>query len=245
MFKGTVSFIARFKGNGLTFPAVEFDPSEPGVEKVEIERPNGEELLSTVHLRSVATPDEGRAIAAKVITTALDRITFRYLATIETARISGDSISPINPQPGGTLVCCGQAVVSCSATLTASVPAAALKTVLEQPSPPGERYYALLRTARQSGSPVEEYLHLYHLLLMLHDDRQSNVDEFIVDQDPSVPRTQHPKKKAGEMETIYSRLRNEFAHPERGVDIEKTKSEMGACLGKLLTLTRQAIESKS
>ncbi len=37
MFKGTVTFCATIKGNGLTFPLVEFNPHEPGIDKVEIE----------------------------------------------------------------------------------------------------------------------------------------------------------------------------------------------------------------
>jgi hypothetical protein len=54
MFKVTVKFRARIKGNGLTFPLLEFNPDKPGVDKVEIEGPTGDEILSTVHLASVA-----------------------------------------------------------------------------------------------------------------------------------------------------------------------------------------------
>jgi hypothetical protein len=37
IFKGTVNFRARIKGDGLMFPSFEFNPNEPGVDKVEIE----------------------------------------------------------------------------------------------------------------------------------------------------------------------------------------------------------------
>ena len=42
MFKGTVSFRGRIKGNGLKVPLRSFNPNEPGVDKVEVEGPNGE-----------------------------------------------------------------------------------------------------------------------------------------------------------------------------------------------------------
>lgn len=63
MFDGTVNFMAKIKGNGVTFPLFDFNPNQPGVDMVEIEGPNGDELRSTVHLRYVATQDDGRALA--------------------------------------------------------------------------------------------------------------------------------------------------------------------------------------
>jgi hypothetical protein len=53
MFRGTVTFRARIKGNGLTFPLLEFNPHEPGVDRVEVEGPHGDEIVSSVHLASV------------------------------------------------------------------------------------------------------------------------------------------------------------------------------------------------
>src|SRR5207248_10226612 len=105
-------------------------------------------------------------------------------------------------------------------------PPATLKPELEQASPPGERHFSLFRSALLSPSPVEAFMHLYNLLLMLYHDSQADVDAFIVGQDPAVPQTQHPMKKAGVMETVYTRLRNEFAHTRPGVNITTTKGDM-------------------
>ena len=44
------------------------------------------------------------------------------------------------------------------------------------------------------------------------------------------------------METIYTRLRNEFAHTRVGVDLATTKEVMVNRLGGLLALVRRAIE---
>jgi hypothetical protein len=46
----------------------------------------------------------------------------------------------------------------------------------------------------------------------------------------------------GVLETIYTRLRNEFAHPRKGVDLKQTKAEMARRIGKLGELTKHAIE---
>ncbi len=243
MFKGSVSFVARIKGNGLSFPKIMFEPREVGIDQVEIEAPDGNEIRSTVHVSSVASAEHGRALAAKVNRVALDRIAFNHGIAIEDARKADDHFSPINPQPG-VLYASGAsiAVFAGRASLTVGLGAATLKNELEQPTLPGEQYYGLLRSARQSGSPVEEYMHLYNLLLMLHNDLQNDVDRFIVGHDPAVPQTQHPKKRVGVMETVYTRLRNEFAHKRNGVDLATTKEEMVDRLGGLLTLVRRAIE---
>ena len=48
----------------------------PGVEKVEIEAPNGNEILTTVHINSVDSEETGIAIATKLHIAAMDRICF-------------------------------------------------------------------------------------------------------------------------------------------------------------------------
>ncbi len=230
-----------------TFPSVGFDPKEPGVDKVEIEGADGKELRGTVHLSSVASIYDGREIAYEVSKKALDRITFNHGTPIETSRLTGEHFLPILPQPG---VAHASGAAVALAVGNALVDATTLKRELEQPSPPGERYYGLFRAARQSASPVEEFMHLYNLLLMFFNDVQDDVDEFIVGQDSTVPqspkpaRPKRPKKPKRDKETVYTHLRNEFAHKRVGVDLQKTKVEMAAQLGGLRTLAKRAIELK-
>ena len=243
MIRGSVSFVARIKGNGLTFPKTVFGPQEAGIDRVEIEASNGSEIRSTVYVSCVAAAEEGRSLAAKVNKVALDRISFNHGIAIEDARETDDHFSPINPEPGVLYLSPGRfRVVGDSASFTVGIDPARIKQELEETTHPGEQHYGLFRSARQSGSPVEEFMHLYNMLLMLFDDSQSDVDRFIVDQDPTVPQAQHPKKKMGVMETVYTRLRNEFAHIRDGVDLASTKEEMMMRLGGLLALVRRAIE---
>ena len=248
MFNGTVDFAARIKGNGLTFPRLDFDPKEPSVTKVEIEGPNGDEILCTVTFDSVATEDDGRALATKVANSALDRIAFSHSASIENARSTGDQFSPINPRPGYHAVA-GSARVNYNVTAKATfvLKAADLKSELQQESPPGELKYGLFRSARLSVSPVEEFMHLYHILLMIFNDSQRGVDKFIVAKEPAVTQSDSPRRTKGALakETVYTRLRNEFAHKRQGTNISATKAEMANHLGGLVTLTRRAIELHS
>jgi hypothetical protein len=75
-----------------------------------------------------------------------------------------------------------------------------------------------------------------------YNDNQKDVDAFIISENPALPQSQHPLKKPGLTETVYTRLRNELAHKRAGVDLDNTKSEMGSRLGGLIALTKRAIE---
>jgi hypothetical protein len=247
MFKGTVNFLASIKGKGVTFPRVEFNPNEPGVNRVEIvaEEPNGDEIRSIVHLAAVASHADGRAIAMKVNTDALNRITFFHDITIENARIISDQFSPLTAQPDVVGVSSSAklyAGIANKVQFTIGIPAERLKADLEQTSPPGESNFGLFRSARQSMSPVEEFMHLYNILLMLCGDLQSKVDRFIASEEPAVKQTQDPRSGRNNMETVYTRLRNEFGHRRAGVNIDNTKAEMTNYLHGLNALAKRAIE---
>ncbi len=68
MYKGSVDFVAKIKGNGLTFPHFEFNPHELGVDKVEIEGLDGDVIRSTVHLTTVKSREAGISLATEVST---------------------------------------------------------------------------------------------------------------------------------------------------------------------------------
>jgi hypothetical protein len=247
MFKGTVKFHARIKGNGLTFPLLEFNPNKPSVDKVAIEGPNGNEILSTVHLASVASSADGIAVATKVHRATMDRISFCHNIAIENGQMTDSDFSPVNPPPGFHMAANPGyfSLTGHEARFVVGLSAAHLKTELEQVSP-GEHNFSLFRSALQSTSPVEEFMHLYNILLMLLGDDQAKVDKFVLDEDPSVPLTPDPRPNhQWKMETVYTRLRNELGHNRPGVNLDVTKAEMAKHLGGLIALTKRAIELHS
>lgn len=243
MLKGTVTFEAQFKGQRVKFPKLEYNPNVAGVDKVEIES-DGERLLSTIHLASVPTQDEGEKLAFKVNATALNRIAFHYDVAILSGHATGHQFLPLNPKPGekGT-VGISRRIMWGYEPACADVPPGQLKTQLEQAVPPGEHRFGLFRSALRSTSPAEAFMHLYNLLLMIFNDKQGALDKFIVAEEPKVAQTPSPHV-AGVNETVYTRLRNELGHTRAGVDIEQSKQEMAEHLPGLIKLVKCAIETK-
>ena len=243
MFKGAVTFQARIKGNGRRFPSFEFSPNVSGVDTVEIEAPDGEEIRTTVYLVGVVSSDAGREIATKVNMATLNRICFNYDIVFEGVRCKGSSFSPLDPQPGViSIEALEMAFALEEVKVVSDIPPSLLKAELEKASPPGEQNYGLFRSALQSTSPVEEFMHLYHIFLMIRGDDQKLVETFIISEDPAVPQTKDPREWKDQMETVYTRLRNEFAHRRAGVNLETTKSEMAERIGGLRALVKRAIE---
>jgi hypothetical protein len=244
MYIGTVTFRAVITNNGLKFPSCEFNPHQASVEKVVIESQSGFEILSTVHLSGVVTERVGRALANKVLTGILDRLAFRYSLAIEDSQIVSSWFAPVQAPPGaeahphsGELATIGE-----QADLVVSIPPADLKTELERTTLAGEPLFGSYRLALQSRSPVEKFMHLYSLLLRFFEDEQLQVDSFIRREEPTVQETPDPRPGRSNMETVYTRLRNEFAHRRSGVNIENTKAEMVQQVGGLIGLTKRAIE---
>ena len=243
MYIGTVTFRAIITSNGLQFPSCEFDPNQDSVEKVVIENQSGFEILSTVHLSGVATERVGRALASKILAAVLDRIAFRYSVAIEDSQIVSSWFAPVNPLPGDQ----GQphsgevAIIAQQADPVVGVPAADLKAELEQTTMSGEAFFSAYRLALKSRSPAENFMHLYSLLLRFFEDEQAKVDDFICSQDLAVPQSPDPRPGHSNKETVYTRLRNEFAQRRSDVNVQDTKVEIEQHVGGLIGLVKQAI----
>ena len=243
MYIGTVTFRAVITSNGLKFPSCEFNPNQTSIEKVVIESQSGYEILSTVHLAGVATERVGRAIANKVLTAVLDRIAFQYSLAIEDSQIVSSWFDYVSPLPGAQVQPhSGElAIIEKQAGLVYGIPAADLKTELERTPLSGEPSFSLYRLALQSRSPAERFMHLYSLLLRFFEDEQVTVDDFIRSQDPAVLQSPDPRPGHSHRETVYTRLRNEFAQRRPAVNMRDTKAEMEKQMGGLIALVKQAI----
>ena len=102
----------------------------------------------------------------------------------------------------------------------------------------------MYRSALRSTSPVEKFMHLYNILLMLYGDKQAALDAFIVNEEPGVAQTPNPRflhKNPQPMETVYTRLRNELGHKRQNVNLDMTKTEMEAHVGGLAAFVKRAM----
>jgi hypothetical protein len=105
-------------------------------------------------------------------------------------------------------------------------------------------FYGFFRAAMQSSGPVEEFMHLYHILLMICCDKQLKVNALILEISPCTEKSSSPKWK-GKEETIFTRLRNEFTHRREDVDILDVKRRMAEIVPDLRGIVRQAISKQS
>lgn len=241
MLKGQVDFVARVLDTGITFTPVHFKPPVSGVESVTVEMRGIEELSGTVHISLVATAADGESLARTVIESIFNRLAFFHGLAIESARVTSN-FSPVSPQPGNYLSP-GTGYIHFTGyapKVIIGISSATIQSELEQLEPPGEVHFGSFRFARLSAGPVKEFMHLYTILLSFFKD-QKKVDGFVVSIEPSVQQTPRPFKQAGILETVYTRLRNEFAHKREGAVLGTTKLEMSKHLVGLRTIVQQAI----
>lgn len=241
MYNGRIKLAARLTDNAIKFQPFSYAPAYVGVDKVVLEAPDGEAVIALVDVANVASPDEGCALACTAVEAALNRLSYFHQVAIGIAKITDKEFKSSRPGivvGAATLVVEGQKV-----KLAAGLGTNDLKAALEPRTHSGEKHFEAIRSARLSVSAVEEFLHLYGILMRIFFDKQAAIDTFIVKCDPAVPRTQslRPGAKQGELETIFTRLRNELAH-RRPAPIDQTKKEMATRLGDLRGIVREAVK---
>lgn len=243
MFEGSVTLRAEVSGTGKFFGPIDVAPPA-GADKVTLDSLDGTSIRCVVHVKSVADGPSGVAIALSVGKTVLDRLAFGYRLAIGSAMPIECSLREV----GGTepLSFGFQDFVKLQESLAVSVTAqpSEIKALIEAKAPSGEKNYGLFRSALISISPVERFMHLYNILLMIFNDKQKSLDAFIVAEEPKFKQTPYrkPGAKKDTSETVFTRLRNEFAHTRAGVDMDKTKEEMELRWEQLRDLTQKAIE---
>jgi hypothetical protein len=72
--------------------------------------------------------------------------------------------------------------------------------------------------------PIGRFIALYSLLLTVGNDRQADVDRLILTIEPTTHQTASPK--TGQLETLYTRLRNELAHDRQTATLFSTHEEI-------------------
>ncbi len=112
----------------------------------------------------------------------------------------------------------------------------------------GRTFYPLFRSAMKAENPVEKYLALYRILLVIHGDKQQELDKFLHDEfgDKMTARPGQ-KTKPGKpkiKETLYTKLRNEFSHIRKRTRLETTRQNMELHMDGLIQRVKRAIKKK-
>jgi hypothetical protein len=169
---------------------------------------------------------------------------FSLSTSVSNPWLESQSFSPVAGTAGGPITV-GQSIgLSTTATVWKRPNAAELlrleKTLEDQRGNlPAYALMGIFRSALEVRNPVDRFLCLYNILLLKQGDSQARVDAFIRSEQPGVVDTASPHKP-GVMETVYTRLRNEFAHIRPGTSFTQTRNEMEQQLGGLKALAHKA-----
>jgi hypothetical protein len=257
MLTGELIFRAPVSGDRLlTFPTLEVKPVHPSVARIEVTAPKTNDsractIQVTVRFSSVTSKDEASLIGWQIAKDILDRVAFDQNISIEEppapaghfvqVALDGGKVGPMQAFDGATCFMRGHVVME------PDVPdLARLGKKLNARRLKGRTYYPLFRTALRAENPVEKYLALYRILLVIHDDKQQDVDGFLHDEfgDKLTPRPGQ-KTKPGKpkiKETVFTRLRNEFAHIRKRTRLKSTREQMEQHMERLIERVKRAVE---
>ena len=249
MFKGLFTWKSAIVNKGVSFDLAEWTPIAPaGIDRVTIEASDAETVTCTTHFISVESYEVAEKISRQIAIAAIDRITYQSNTGIHDPIASGQALQEIDPKPGPRMIALTGHIsfsVSCEGRATWGMSPDMVKREMDRPPMNGEQFLGMYRDASLSPGHVERYMHLYNLLLMLFDDNQGKVDAFIREKELGVSyeltKPSQNSNKPNAPETLYTRLRNEFAHVRMGVSIAATKEGMSKNWAGLKEIVKQAI----
>lgn len=237
------------RGENFSFPRLEYKPSEAAVKSIEVEADSAR-FYWQVHIASVQSREGGRRLACEVVESAINRIVFCEELRFEPVVVAMDGLEHLGSISNSYVFECAPATLEMGGTVnmrfvrSSELIREEVRRYMEEESSWRDDFYGFFRAAMQSSSPVEEFMHLYHILLMICCDKQSEVDALILEISPCTEKSSSPKRKGVE-EAIFTRLRNEFTHRREHVDILDVKRRMAEIVPDLRGIVRQAISKQS
>lgn len=102
-------------------------------------------------------------------------------------------------------------------------------------------YYSLFRAALKQGDVVAKYMFLYSVILKIFEDKQIQVDRFIIDN--GFKGQTSPRRNYSTPETVFTIIRNNVGHTGRiaSLDIEKNRKDMQSNINELIKYVKLAI----
>jgi hypothetical protein len=237
MAPGTVGYAASI--TGLRLEPIEMSNSHPAVEKIVVETQDGKQLKITFHLTDIFAFEDAQPIVEGILPSIVNRLAFHRNVPVGEPYFTGASLP--KDASGTSHRVIADAILlwdSAAPILTLGEDERGeLARLLEQPHEDHD-LYTLYRSSINQSDPVARFMFLYSILLQLHGDKQRQVEDFIREEAPNVPRSASPK---GGMETVFTRLRNEVGHSRAGTTPDQTRRVIANNVTGLQNLVRKAI----
>lgn len=96
----------------------------------------------------------------------------------------------------------------------------------------------LFTKAIEIDDKVARFMILFHILLILHKDKQNMIDKYLKS---ILPNIETVATSSGKEETIYRKLRNDIAHPRPGTNIEFTVEQIENVINSFESIVKRAI----
>ncbi|WP_016949454.1 hypothetical protein [Anabaena sp. PCC 7108] len=258
MFRGKITFNADF--TGVQFESIEFAYPDSKVLLTTVKSARDEGVILTVEIINTDSVEEIFSKAQEVANHTTKILTFKFNTLFQNFRKVDENIVKEELQADGTT----QTIIYADFGIgmgfnvyldhcPTNQQLLEVKQLLEQKNHNGLTYYNLFYSALNFKDPLSKFMALYSVLLMLCNDDQIEVDNFVLSFEPNVSRNprykpkpkKNPKNSTIPDETLYTRLRNEVGHVRPGTKIEQTHKEMENNLNRLILIVKELIIRQS
>ena len=173
-------------------------------------------------------------------------LTFEFGVFHQRFRHVGDILVEEQSQPDGSIKTIHHLSDSistgCTAYFRAKPSIEKVKSILQEKPRFNCLYYDQFYFALELTDPLSKFMALYNTVLTLCNDRQEDVDRFVLATQPNVvTNSPYKSRKSGTQETLYTRLRNQVGHVRPQTTIEATRIEMSENLNGLVEITKKLI----
>lgn len=240
MLSGSLTYGSHIEG--VEFESIEFPSASPHVLRVEAVSSEQGDVTIVVHVENVADQAEAEAIGLREATRAINILAVQQGIFVSDPGYKGHSLknSISGVQRLGSAI--GMSTSGYCVKKLAASSLDALKAALSHPTPPGEGDYQLFRTTLATKDVASRFLALYRMLAHLAGgDAQRKIDALIDKYGGGAGSGNTGRGSV--RETIYTKTRNDYMHPDRGVPLTQVRADMETRIAGLVEIVRKAIRN--
>jgi hypothetical protein len=240
MLTGSLTYGSRIEG--VEFENVGFVSNSPKVVLVEVNSTGQGDVTIVVHVEKVVDHAEAEAIGLREATRAINILTVQQGLYASDPGYKGRSLK--NDSTGvhdlGSSI--GMSTSGYCVKKLGGSSLDSLKAALSDATPPGEGDYQLFRTTLATKDVASRFLALYRMLAHLAGgDAQKKIDALIVKHGGGAGSGNTGRGDVSE--TIYTKIRNDYMHPDRNIPLSQVRAEMDAYIAGLVAVVQKAMRN--